>query len=127
MRDHDEAISVMRKSKSDLPIYKDKRYPEMLSDQLVGRQRLQPDSKRFLLTDLDLNLRAPGGLKVEIETRETFYALAPLRVLDLRLWSTHVGGVGLTGHPEEHSTPSLGEAAEWRGAPLRARQRRPRR
>lgn len=102
MRGHDEWIATMRKSRSDESFLKDKRFPEMMSDQPFGRRRLDSEPRRFLLTAVDLTLVNPGGLRAELETRETFHALEPVKALDLLLWSSHVGSVGAFANPKEH-------------------------
>ena len=101
MRGHDEWIATMRKSRSEESFLKDKRFPETLSDQPVGRRRLDSEPRRFLLTAVDLTLVNPGGLRAELETRETFRALEPVKALNLRLWSTAVGTVGAFANPQE--------------------------
>jgi len=101
MRDHDEWLATMRKSRSDEPYLRDKRFPESLSDQPVGRRRLDSEPRRFLLTAVELTLVNPGDLRAELESRETFRALEPVKALNLALWSRRVGSVGALANPQE--------------------------
>ena len=87
LRDGDETIAVLEKSKSDEACFKNRRYPETLSRQLIDRGRLDPERRRSLLTAVDLTLVNPDGLRAELEVRETFKALLPLRTIHVALWS----------------------------------------
>ena len=87
LRDGDETLAVLEKSDSDEACFKDRRYPETLSHQLIDRSRLDPERRRSLLTAVDLTLVNPDGLRAELEVRETFKALLPLRTIHLALWS----------------------------------------
>jgi hypothetical protein len=103
LRDGDENIAVMRRPKTELKFYHEHRYPDQLSVQPIGRARLDPRPRRSLLMAVDAALTNPGGLRADLEVRETFQAFAPVRVLDLDLWSSHVGTEGPTANPVEHS------------------------
>lgn len=87
MRDFDEAIAVMRKLKNPPPFLKDRRYPDVLSEQPLDRSRLEPAPRRVMLMALDATITNPEGTTAKIETTETFQAMAPIRVLPLSLWS----------------------------------------
>ena len=94
MRDHEESIAAMEKPKAVDPLFKDLRFPELLSSQPVGRARLEPRPKPFLLTAVDLTLVNPASLTAELEVIETFTAQSPVKVLALDLWSTRFGTAG---------------------------------
>jgi hypothetical protein len=67
----------------------DRRNLVTLSDQPVGRDRRDNLAPRFVLTDLDLNVTAPGGSAVAITAIETVRALAEgTRVLLFDLFDT---------------------------------------
>ena len=97
-----EWISVLNKSQSRISFLKDRRYADDLSLQAIGRKRLEPYSRRFLLSAVDLTLVNPADLRAEMEAVETFQILAPLRTLELRLWSRRMGTSGASGTPDEH-------------------------
>jgi hypothetical protein len=94
IRDLDEYLSVMEKTKSDISFLKDRRYPNLLSEQPLGRPRLEPRPKRVMLTSLDVTVVNPEGLRAEVEAKETFQVLQPTTVLALSLWSERFGAVG---------------------------------
>ncbi|MBI4917044.1 MAG: hypothetical protein HY825_14475 [Acidobacteria bacterium] len=101
LRDHDEYISVMTKSESMDACLKKRRYPEMLSHQAIDRSWLGPSPHRATLVALDLNLVNRDSLLAEVDVRETFQALAPVRVIHLALASEAYGekGVGVVCNP----------------------------
>jgi Peptidase family M1 domain len=106
-RDHDEWIDVMKpyrlsRTSHNYAYLKHRRRPVTLSDQLIDHKRLDPTPLRFLLRSLDLTLVNPGGLHADLETTETFRALAPLRVLDLILWSWQWVRTGVGLGEERH-------------------------
>ncbi len=103
MRDGDESLAVMRRFETDLAFLKHNRYPDMLSIQPVSRARLDPRPRRFMLTAVDVSLANPDGLRAEVQVRETFVAIAPVRVLDLALWNSRIGGEGPTVNWVEHA------------------------
>jgi hypothetical protein len=102
LRGHDEWLARMRTSRSEESFLKDRRYPEVLSDQPTGRGRLESEPRRFLLTEVDLTLVNPKGQRAELESRETFHALEATRTLDLSLWSTRIGTSGGFATVQEH-------------------------
>ncbi len=102
MRDGDEGIAVMERPNTDLKMFREHRYQQTLSVQPVGRARLEPRPRPFMLTAVDAAFTNPGGLRAELEVRETFRALAPVHVLDLALWSSHIGSGGATANLVEH-------------------------
>jgi hypothetical protein len=102
-RDHDESLAVLKEVDTDISFLKHRRYPEVLSRQLVGRTWLDPEPRRAVLTAVDLTLVNPDGLRAELEVTEEFVALAPLRTLDLSLWTDQWGGVGPSGRLELHA------------------------
>ena len=88
LRDHDESIFVLEKTKNQERVLKNKRFPENLSSQPVGRTRLQSRPRRFALVAVDVAVTNPEKLAIEVEATETFVALAPLRTLELAAWSS---------------------------------------
>lgn len=96
LRDGDEYLAVLEKSESDEPCFKNRRYPHVLSHQLIDRGRLGPERRRLLLTAVDLSLVNPDGLRAELEVSETFRALMPLRTINMALWS-HAWGTRAWG------------------------------
>ncbi len=115
--DYDESIATIRNDESKDPFLKDRRYPEQLSQQLVGRKRLGAKPKHFLVTGYDVNFVNPDGLRAELEVTETFRALGPFTVLPLRLWGARTGQVGVTGQWAENRYSVTGVAATT-GQPL---------
>lgn len=119
LRTHDESIAVERKLKHTVAFLADRRYPEVLSTQPVGRARPEPRPTRALLTDVDVTLVNSEGLTASLEVTETFRATAPIRTLDLDLWSRRIGTVGLNGTWTEHAytlssvTTADGGAVAW--------------
>lgn len=91
LRDGDETLAVLEKSKSLEVCFKNRRYPLLLSHQLIGRSWLDPERRRSLLTAVDLTLVNPEGLRAELEVKETFRALTPLRTIHAALWSESAG------------------------------------
>jgi hypothetical protein len=83
----DEELYVMERVKDALSYVKGRRYGHLISQQPVGRQRLDPRPVRFMLTAVDLSLINPEGMTANLEVTETYRATAPVRVLDLELWS----------------------------------------
>ncbi|MGE5236184.1 MAG: M1 family metallopeptidase [Acidobacteriota bacterium] len=102
LRDHDEWIAVLRKSRSDISFFADLRLPDLLSDQLIGRKRLEPNPRSFMLTAVDLTMTNPDGLRADLDVSETYQALAPIRALGLSLWSAHAGTQGAGAKPAQH-------------------------
>jgi len=102
LRDQAESLAVLRDLRSDESFLKGTRVPDLISLQPIGRGRLDPAPRRFLQTDLDVTVVNPTGLRAEVTARTTFRALAPVQVLDLALWSSHVGTVGLGAKPAQH-------------------------
>lgn len=102
IRDFDEHLSVMERTKSDISFLRDRRYPNLLSEQPLGRPRLEPRPKRVLLTSLDVTVVNPEGLHAEVEATETFEVLQPATVLALSLWSERFGTVGAAAKPVTH-------------------------
>ena len=115
LRDGDEYIAVLEKSESDEACFKNRRYPETLSHQLIDRGRLDPERRRSLLTAVDLTLVNPDGLRAELEVKETYKALAPLRSIHMSLWSEVWGmrawGVSGVCHPYELQSVPLANGA----------------
>ena len=97
MRHGDEDLSVMERVKDALSYVKGRRYAESLSEHPVGRGRLDPRPRRFMLTAVDLSLTNSEGMRCELEVKETFVAIAPLRVIDLGLWDKVFVSKGPTG------------------------------
>jgi len=94
MRDQDESIAVMEKPKTIEQLFKNRRFPRLLSAQPVDRARLEPRAKRVLLTAVDLTLVNPASLTAELEVTETFTAQAAVKTLPLDLWSRRIGTAG---------------------------------
>jgi hypothetical protein len=94
-----EGLSVLRPSDYRDAKLKDNLYPVILSDQPVGRDRRDPPRARFVLADVDLELKASDGKDVAMTVVETVVALKePLSVLrfdlDSSVWTTvgeHLG------------------------------------
>lgn len=101
LRTGEETLATLRKIDSlyraSAKFYKENRFPNELSAQPIGRDRLTGFSGRALLTDVDLTLTNPGGLRAELQVNETYRVEAQLRTLDLRLWSHRIGSAGALG------------------------------
>ena len=102
LRDHDEALWTLKESRFAERFEKDRRYPQLLSLQPVGRSRLEPRPRRFVLKNVDVTVVNPAGMKLEAEARETFAAVVPIDTLELSLWSARVITEGAGGTPDEH-------------------------
>ena len=102
LRDREESISVQRKLKSDESFLKDVRVPDLVSAQPIGRERLETAPRRFMQNALDVTVVNTEGLHAKVAAKTTFQALAPLRVLDLALWSSHIGTVGIGAKWAQH-------------------------
>ena len=101
LRDGLETFSVLEETESDLQVLKNRRYPNLLSSQAVGRDRLDPPPKRFKVTKLDVTLINPKGRDAEVSVHETIQAQGPLRTLDFRLENSLLGTVGPSGTYQE--------------------------
>jgi hypothetical protein len=97
MRSGEERLDALNRRKTDITFIRDRRFADLLSLQPIGRGRLDPRPRRFLLTAIDAAVANPRGMSAEIEVTETFRALAPVRVLDLALWSSRLGIGGARG------------------------------
>ena len=117
LRDHDEALWTLEEDRYAERFEKDRRYPQLLSMQPVGRGRLDPRPRRFVLKDVDVTVVNPAGMKLEAEARETFAAVVPIDTLELSLWSTRVVTEGVGGTPDEHEV-TLHRVALADGTPL---------
>ena len=97
LRDGDESLFAMRKRKTTISFLNDRRYADLISVQPIGRARMDPRPRRFLLTAIDAVVVNPEGMRAEVEITETLRAVAPVRVLDLSLWSALLGSGGARG------------------------------
>lgn len=90
-----ELLGALRTSK----MVTDRRYLTVLSDQPVGRDRREPMVPRFILSDVDLAVTAPGGDELALSATETFFGVdGRTGVLLLDLYDTKFGRSGLDPH-----------------------------
>lgn len=97
LRDGDETLAALRGRKTGISFLKDRRYADLISVQPIGRGRLDPRPVRYQLATIDATVLNPKGMQAEVGVSETFRAAAPLRVLDLALWSSLLGSGGARG------------------------------
>ena len=94
--DQSESLLMAKESPWHDAAIKDQLFLTVLSSQPIGRDRRDPKAPRFLLTDVDLAVTAPGGEDVSIRATETFRAVTgPSRVLLLDLYNTRYGSTNL--------------------------------
>ena len=90
-----ELLGALRKSK----MITDRQYLTILSDQPIGRDRKEAMAPRFILTDVDLAVTAPGGDDLVLSATETFSAVeGRTGVLLLDLYDTKFGRDALDPH-----------------------------
>ncbi len=94
MRDHDEYIAVIKKSRSSVPFLKNRRYPWYLSTQPLERRRLEARPVSFVLTELDVEIVNPRDEAARILVEQTIEARIPVKVLDFHLATEVIGGAG---------------------------------
>ncbi len=83
----DELILALEKFNFGTRFTKQLRFPEILSRQPIGRDRLARPSLQYRLTDVEATVVNPEGMDVRAEVRETYEILAPTRFLSLTLSS----------------------------------------
>lgn len=81
LSDGDESLAVMK------PLIRGDRYPEVLSRQAVDGYRLDAQPARWVLRDVDVDLRNPEAEHLELVVRETIEPRVSLRTLGVDLWS----------------------------------------
>ncbi len=87
-----ETLLALRKP--DYPDAESKKYlyPTVLSDQPIGRERRDPLPPLFLLTEVDLTLRASGGKDASMSVAETVVPVGgPRRIFRFDLYSAIFG------------------------------------
>jgi len=84
-----ESLYQVRKSMSKDPALSDWRFLVILSGQPIGRDRRDPMTPRFILSNVDLAVTASDGKDVALTATETFHAVGGTsRVLLLDLYDT---------------------------------------
>lgn len=117
LRGHDESLLRLWNSDSDLPMFKDLRYQDLLSQQPIGRKRLDPRPPRFVLVDVDGTLVNADGQTAEAKVRQVVETRVPLRTLDFSLMSRRYGSAGATGRAAS-SPYTLKSVTDASGKPL---------
>jgi hypothetical protein len=79
LEDHSESLRALRKPRFPDADTKNDLYSTVLSDQPVGRERRDPPTPLYLLTQVDLGLRASGGKDVSMSVAETVIPIGSAR------------------------------------------------
>ena len=81
-RTRSETLAILRKTDSWEPEFKKYLWPVVLSDRPVGRDRRDPPVPRFVITDVDFELKASAGDDAKLSVVET---IVPVGVRPVRL------------------------------------------
>ncbi|HEY6929134.1 MAG TPA: hypothetical protein VJA66_05605, partial [Thermoanaerobaculia bacterium] len=94
-----ESLRQLHKSDSDDLDLRKLLFPEVLSDQPIGRDRRDPLAPLYFLTDVDLALTASSGKDAAISVTETVRAQgAKRKILRFNLYNTSYGEGARTHH-----------------------------
>lgn len=85
LREHAESLAVMERFPSGTPV-SGQRWAQGLSHQPLG-EPLGHRPRRYVLKHVDVELVNPAERAMTLDVREVFEAQAPLRSLELDLWS----------------------------------------
>jgi hypothetical protein len=106
LRSGEESIATLRKL--DIPnppsFLRGLRFPNDLSTQPIGRDRLTALPPRAVLTAVDVTLTNPSGIHADLQVKETYSFAAPARTLALSLWS-HLAGAAGSSFSGFHDNP----------------------
>ena len=96
LEDHSESLLALRKPRYPDAETKNDLYETVLSEQPVGRERRDPVTPLYLLTQVDLGLRASDGKDVSLSVGETVVPIgSPRRVFRFDLYNARYYGSGI--------------------------------
>jgi hypothetical protein len=96
LEDHSESLLALRKPRYPDAETKNDLYKTVLSEQPVGRERRDPVTPLYLLTQVDLGLRASDGKDVSLSVGETVVPIgSPRRVFRFDLYNARYYGSGI--------------------------------
>ena len=106
LREHAETLTVLERGPSGTPVA-GQRYTVGLSNQPMG-EPLARAPVRYLLKEVDLELVNAKDRALALDVREVFEVKAPLRTLDLSLWSERFTDSGVYPYTLRSVTTSDG-------------------
>ncbi len=96
LEDHSESLLALRKPRYPDAETKNDLYETVLSEQPVGRERRDPVTPPYVLTQVDLGLRASDGKDVSLSVAETVVPIgSPRRVFRFDLYNARYYGPGI--------------------------------
>ena len=96
LEDHSESLIALRKPRFPDAETKNDLYSTVLSEQPVGHERRDPVTPLYLLTQVDLGLRASDGKEVSLSVGETVVPIgSPRRVFRFDLYNARYYGSGI--------------------------------